>query len=211
MHFSIRTFRSSLFRLAIGIALPVIAQSAQPTPNPAPQPAANGASPVRRPPAPSDKAAPMPTRADTLRGAYGLYRANNHLLSYHLTVRVDPEKKFISGKNTIRFRMLADSERIQIDLTDKLDIDKILMGTTALKYTRDSGAVFIDFPEKLLAGKDYSIDFYYSGNPPETVANGAAPPRRGHATDQAGLARNSEHATRQQREQTAQAARTDRD
>lgn len=41
--------------------------------------------------------------------------------------------------------------------------------------------------------------------------NGAASSRRGRAKDQAGLARNSKLATRQQREQTAQAARTDRD
>ena len=47
----------------------------------------------------------VPTRADILRGAYGPYRANNDLLFYHLDVRVDPEKKFISGKNTIRFKV----------------------------------------------------------------------------------------------------------
>ncbi len=49
-----------------------------------------------------------PTHADILRGEYGRYRANNDLLFYHLDIRVDPEKKFISGKNTIRFRMLKD-------------------------------------------------------------------------------------------------------
>ena len=34
--------------------------------------------------------AQAPTKADLLRGAYGRYRANNDLLSYHLDVRVDP-------------------------------------------------------------------------------------------------------------------------
>ncbi len=108
-----------------------------------------------------------------LRGAYGPFRSNNDLLYYHLDIRVDPGKKFISGKNTIRFRMLKDSTRIQIDLTDKLDIDKILFGDTPLKYTRDSGAVFIDFPQTLRAGQVYSIDFFYSGHPPETGRFGA--------------------------------------
>ena len=70
-------------------------------------PPANGATPQKRPPAASDIGAPVPTRLDILRGEYGPYRANNHLLSYHLTVRVDPERKFISGKNTIRFQMFA--------------------------------------------------------------------------------------------------------
>jgi aminopeptidase N len=105
------------------------------------------------------------TRAAMLRGAYGPYRANNDLLSYHLDIRVDPEKQFVSGKNTIRFRMLHDDNRIQLDLNGALKIDKILLGATELKYQRDSGAVFIDFPETLKNGQEYSIDFYYSGRP----------------------------------------------
>jgi aminopeptidase N len=105
------------------------------------------------------------TRADILRGAYGPYRANNDLLSYHLDVRVDPAKQTISGKNTIRFRMLSDGNRVQLDLNDALQIDKILLRNTNLKYDRDSGAVFVDFPETLKKGQEYSIDFYYSGHP----------------------------------------------
>jgi aminopeptidase N len=108
---------------------------------------------------------PAVNRAAILRGAYGPYRANNDLLSYHLDIRVDPEKQFISGKNTIRFRMLEDGIRIQLDLHEALKIDKILLGSTELKYTRDSGAVFIDFPETLKTGQEYSIDFFYSGHP----------------------------------------------
>jgi len=108
-----------------------------------------------------------PTHADLLRGQYGQYRANNDLLSYYLDVRVDPEKKFLSGKNTIRFKMLKDDTRIQLDLTDALNIDKILFKTTPLHYTRDSGAVFVDFPETLRMGHTYEIVFYYSGNPVE--------------------------------------------
>ena len=114
-----------------------------------------------------------PTHADILRGAYGPYRANNDLLYYHLDVRVDPEKKFLSGKNTIRFKMLRDGTRIQLDLHAALHVDKILLGDTALQYERDSGAVFVDFPETLRAGRTYSIDFYYSGNPVETGRFGA--------------------------------------
>jgi aminopeptidase N len=106
-----------------------------------------------------------PTHADILRGEYGRYRANNDLLFYHLDVRVDPVKKYLSGKVTIRFKMLQDDTRIQLDLHSALAVDKILLGTTELKYERDSGAVFVDFPETLRAGRIYSIDFYYSGNP----------------------------------------------
>jgi aminopeptidase N len=112
--------------------------------------------------------AAQPTHAQVLRGGWGPYRANNRLLFYHLDIRVDPDKKFIGGKNTIRFRMLKDDSRVQLDLTPTLSIDKILLGSTELKYQRDEGAVFVDFPQPLRAGRTYSIDFYYSGHPVET-------------------------------------------
>ncbi|HWW97763.1 MAG TPA: hypothetical protein VNY74_08695, partial [Edaphobacter sp.] len=85
-----------------------------------------------------------PTPGDLLRGSYGPYRANNDLLFYHLDLRVDPDKKFISGTNTVRFKMLQDGTRIQLELYPTLQIDKIVMGATALKYERDGGTVYVE-------------------------------------------------------------------
>src|SRR5271169_432016 len=127
----------------------------------------------QRPPATATAPPPAPvTRADILRGAYGPYRVNNDLLSYHLDIRVDPEKQTVSGKNSIRFKMLQDGTRIQLDLHSALNVDKILLGATPLAYVRDSGAVFVDFPETLHAGQEYTIDFYYSGHPLTTARFG---------------------------------------
>lgn len=115
-----------------------------------------------------------PTRANILRGEYGRYRANNDLLYYHLDVRVDPDKKFLKGHTEIRFKMLKDDNRIQLDLHEALKVDAIEWVAesnrpkTELKFTRDSGAVFVDFPETLKAGHTVTINFYYSGNPLET-------------------------------------------
>jgi aminopeptidase N len=106
-----------------------------------------------------------PTQAELLRGHYGRLRANNDLLYYHLDIRIDPEKKFISGQNTIRFQMLAADDRIQIDLYDHFDIDRIVWGEVELKHERDGNAVFIQFPEQLPAGTEQSIVFHYSGTP----------------------------------------------
>ncbi|WP_188759406.1 M1 family metallopeptidase [Edaphobacter acidisoli] len=108
-----------------------------------------------------------PKHADILRGGYGPYRENNDLLYYHLDIRVDPERKFVTGKNTIQFRMLAEGQRIQLELYPTMHIDRIVKGHTALKYTRDGGTVFVDFPTMLRKGRKYSIDFYYSGEPKE--------------------------------------------
>jgi aminopeptidase N len=110
-------------------------------------------------------AAAAPSRANVLRGEYGPLRANNDLLYYHLDVRVDPEKQSLSGKNTIRFRMLADDNRIQLDLHPALAVDKIVFAQAPLKFEREEGAVFISFPEPLKKGQVCSIDFHYSGKP----------------------------------------------
>ena len=118
--------------------------------------------------APSQQQPPPPSRADILRGAYGPHRANNDLLSYDLDIRVDPEKKHIGGKNTIRFKMLQEDTRIQLDLFANLQVDKIMHGATELKYTRELNTVFVDFPAPLKKNSVPSIDFYYSGSPQET-------------------------------------------
>ncbi len=115
----------------------------------------------------SQATARAPEHADVLRGGYGPYRANNDLLYYHLSIRVDPTKRLVSGKNTIQFRMLADGTRIQLELYPTMHIDRILCGRTLLKYTRDGRTVFVDFAKKLHKGHTYLIDFYYSGQPKE--------------------------------------------
>jgi hypothetical protein len=82
---------------------------------------------------------PAPSRADILRGAYSQWRANNDLLSYDLDIRVDPDRTFISGKNTIRFRMLKEATRIQLDLFANLNVDKILHNNTELNIRANCG------------------------------------------------------------------------
>ena len=112
-----------------------------------------------------------PSRAELLRAEYRRYRSNNDLLHYDLDVRIDPEKKWIGGKNTIRFKMLKDDTRIQLELYANLTIDRITAPLKGLpydlKYTRDVNTVYIDFPETLRSGRTYSIEFHYSGNPLE--------------------------------------------
>jgi aminopeptidase N len=161
-----------LFVLVLETAASLSAQATQQTPSQSAAPAVTSPAAQKPQAKPSDAGLltppPAPTRAQMLRGAYGPYRSNNKLLYYHLDIRVDPEKQLIGGKNTIRFRMLTDGTRIQLDLLETLNIDKILWGETPLQYERDSGAVFVDFPQTLRAERVYSIDFYYSGHPVET-------------------------------------------
>jgi aminopeptidase N len=151
----ISLWTGALFLLSLALQQPA---AQQPSPAP-PRPAAPQGPPRQERP---------PTRADVLRGEYGRYRANNDLLSYHLDVRIDPTAKTVSGRNTIRFKMLSDDTRIQLDLYANLNVDKILLGETPLKYSRDLNTVWVDFPKALKKGSTYAIDFYYSGTPKTT-------------------------------------------
>jgi hypothetical protein len=104
-------------------------------------------------------------RKQQLRGEYGRYRANNDLTYYHLDIRVSPETKTIRGKVTIGFRMLADDNRIQLDLNSDLSVDKIVLDSQELPFEREFNAVFVDNPDGFKAGEKYSLDFHYSGAP----------------------------------------------
>jgi aminopeptidase N len=103
--------------------------------------------------------------ATALRGSYGPYRANNDLLHYTLSVRVNPDDSSIVGDNQIRFRMLQSASRIQLDLTKDLNIDKVLFAGKPLQITREDDTFFVDFPHPLRRGSTNTIDVFYSGKP----------------------------------------------
>ncbi len=107
------------------------------------------------------------SRAEVLRGTYSRHRANNDVLHYDLAVRVEPDRQYVSGRNRIRFRMLVDDTRIQLDLHDNLAVDGILLDGRRLDFSREAHTVFVDFPRVLRAGETYEIEFRYSGTPLE--------------------------------------------
>ncbi len=105
------------------------------------------------------------TKDDLLRGAYGPYRANNDLLFYHLDVRVDLEVQSIAGTNTIRFRMLEDGTKIQLELTPDLTTDSLTFEGKPLTYTREERTLFVEFPRTLKKGEVVEVVFAYHGKP----------------------------------------------
>jgi aminopeptidase N len=105
------------------------------------------------------------TRKDSLQGGLRAERTSFDVQKYHLDITVDPEKRYISGSNTIFFKTTQNTSRIQIDLFANMQVDSILHDKKQLKYTRDNNAVFIDFPKEIKKNKKCEIQFYYSGNP----------------------------------------------
>jgi aminopeptidase N len=107
----------------------------------------------------------LPTKDDLLRGGYGPYRANNDLLFYHLTLRVDPVAKTIAGTNVVRFRMLKDGRKIQLELTPELTLDGITFEGKALTYTREERTLYLEFPRQLKTGEVDEVTVAYHGRP----------------------------------------------
>jgi len=105
------------------------------------------------------------SRKDTLRGTLSEMRACFDVNYYELDIKLDIEKRFISGKNKIEFTVLADCNQIQIDLFDNMKVDKIVWRGKELNFKRELNAVFIAFPNTLKRGSKEFIEFYYQGNP----------------------------------------------
>ncbi len=98
-------------------------------------------------------------------GAPDEYRMNNDLLNYDLSITVNPDKKFISGNNKIKFKMLKDDDVIRIDLYQNLTVDKISYQDKPINFKRELNAVYISFPTPLKNGSIHEINFHYSGHP----------------------------------------------
>jgi len=110
----------------------------------------------------------LPSKDDLLRGGYGPYRANNDLLFYHLTLRVDPAAKTITGTNVVRFRMLKDGRKIQLELTPELTLDGITFEGKPVTYARaaeGSRTLYLEFPRELKAGEVAEVTVAYHGQP----------------------------------------------
>lgn len=107
------------------------------------------------------------TRADTLRGMLTLPRTCYDVTFEHLNIRIDPDKKFISGLNTIAFRAVRDFTVMQVDLFANMKVDSIVLDNRwGAKYEREGNAVFITLPA-IKQGTMHKIDFSYSGTPQE--------------------------------------------
>ncbi len=105
------------------------------------------------------------TKQDTLRGSITSERAWWDLTYYHLNISVDPEKKFIKGKNEIKYKVLKPSSVLQIDLQNPMKITKVIQNGKELKFKTEGNAHFIQLKEEQKKGKVNSIIVYYEGFP----------------------------------------------
>ncbi len=105
------------------------------------------------------------TRKDTLQGGLRPERTCFDVLRYDLNIKVNPEDRTIVGYNDITFKVVSTTSKIQLDLFENMQIDSIVFNAKKLKYKREFGAVFIDFPNVVTQKSEQRLRFYYSGKP----------------------------------------------
>lgn len=105
------------------------------------------------------------SRQDILRGSITPERAWWDLGHYHLDIKVDPKQRTISGKNTMKYRVLAEKDRLQIELQAPMKLDKVLQSGKVLSVEKDGYSYFISLQEEHVIGSEHEITMYFSGQP----------------------------------------------
>ena len=112
----------------------------------------------------------LPTsRQDTLRGSITPERAWWDLTYYHLDIKVEPDKKYISGSNTVGYKVLESNKVMQIDLQKPMNITSITSKNKELKFTREGNAYFVKKKKKQKKGDVNYIKINYEGFPREAI------------------------------------------
>ena len=109
------------------------------------------------------------SRQDSLKGSITPERAWWNLLHYDLEVDVDPEGKFLSGVNKIRFEVLAADSIMQLDLQEPMNIEEVKFRDEVLDVSRDGNVFYVNFPNSLNKGETLEIDVHFKGRPKESI------------------------------------------
>ena len=111
----------------------------------------------------------LPTRQDSLRGSITAEREWWDLTYYHLDIKVEPDNKFISGSNTVGYRVLKSNKTMQIDLQEPMKITSVLSDGKSLKFNREGNAYFIELKSKQKKNDVNYLKIFYEGHPKEAI------------------------------------------
>ncbi|MDZ4709604.1 MAG: M1 family metallopeptidase [Saprospiraceae bacterium] len=108
------------------------------------------------------------TWEDTLRGSITPARAWWDLKHYDLRVTAIPETKTISGQVTIRYKVTASYQIMQIDLQAPLVIEKVIQDGVELSFKKQGDdAYMVELKKTQQVKKAESITVFYKGIPKE--------------------------------------------
>ena len=106
-------------------------------------------------------------RKDSLRGSITKERAWWDLLHYDIEVTIDINKKSISGKNTIQYKVIEAASVIQIDLQDPMKLSVVRQDGEFLAYKREYSSYFIKLKKPQVQGSIEELSIEFEGSPVE--------------------------------------------
>ncbi len=109
------------------------------------------------------------SRQDSLKGSITPERAWWNLLHYDLEVEIDPNGKFISGTNKIRFEVLSTDDVMQLDLMEPMKLEKITFEEEVLEVRRDGDILLVTMPQKMEKGASGEVVVSFKGRPKESI------------------------------------------
>lgn len=109
------------------------------------------------------------TRQDSLRGSITKERSWWDLKYYHLDIKVNPNDSTIVGSNTIRYQVLEEYNKMQIDLQVPMAITKVIQDGINLKFTREGNVYYINLVANQKVGAKKELIIFYGGKPKVAV------------------------------------------
>ena len=83
---------------------------------------------------------------------------------YDLSIKLDIEKRTISGSNNISYCVVTNNNRIQLDLSHHLQIDSILFEGKHCTFSRLYDSFFINLPRETTVGEQLNTTVFYHGD-----------------------------------------------
>jgi aminopeptidase N len=108
---------------------------------------------------------PELTENNYLMGYLNENRSSYRVSYYDINIDFDIEKKSIKGFVIIKAESKNDLNKIQVDLAENLEIQKISHNDQELAFSREFDAVIIDFPYTIKEGNIFAVQIDYAGVP----------------------------------------------
>ncbi len=98
-------------------------------------------------------------------GTLKLEQAAYDVLSYDISLKIDPAKKTLSGTTIMDAKTVIPTATILLDLDDPYTVSRVTDGTSPLRFDRIKGAIRVYFPASKQPGDPIRVSVSYAGTP----------------------------------------------
>lgn len=98
-------------------------------------------------------------------GTLKLEQAAYDVLSYDISIKVDPAKKSLSGTTVMEAKIVIPTATLLLDLDDPYTVSKVTDGRSPLRFDRLKGMVRVHFPDSKQPGDQIRLVTSYAGTP----------------------------------------------